>query len=292
MDTRYLVFIVVLLATISLNAEPWTLKGDFNLNLTQSAYSNNWSGTEKGNFTWVAGTNMSAEKALSPLLYNLNTLKLAFGQTHQQVENSAGENYWGKPIKSTDKIDAESLLKMTMQTWVNPFAAVRMESQFIDESDPTLTRLVNPMLFTESAGVTRNFIENGNEVLSSRLGFAVRENLNRDVLLSDGSGDRENVTTIDGGVESLTEYKNVFAPTNVAFNSKLRIYQALFNSKSDDYQHEEWKSPDLNWENTLSLKVWKTISLNLYFQLLYEKEQIAELQFKETMGVGFSYILF
>lgn len=292
MKTRTLILIVVLLAAISLSAEPWIVKGDLNLNLSQNAYSNSWAGTEKGSITWVAGSNMSAEKALSPLFYNINTLKLAFGQTHQQELNASGDSYWAKPVKSTDKIDAEALLKMTMDTWVNPFAAVRMESQYIDLSDPTLTRLVNPMKFTESAGITRNFIDRGNLQLSSRLGMAIRENLNRDVLMADASGNRENITTIDGGIESVTEFKNVFAPSNISYNSKLQIYQALFNSKSDDYLHEEWKSPDVNWEHSLSLKVWKAVSLNAYLQLIYEKEQIAELQFKETMGLGFSYNLF
>lgn len=291
MKAKSMVFVLLILAVVGLSAQTWTLKGDFNLNLTQNAYSNSWAGTEKGSITWIAGSNLSAEKALSPLFYNINTLKLAFGQTHQQAVNIAGDNYWKTPVKSTDKIDAEALLKMTMKTFVNPFAAVRMESQFIDLSDPSLTRLINPMLFTESAGVTRNFIDNGNEVLSSRLGFAVRENLNRDVLMSPPDN-RENVTTVDGGIESVTEYKNVFAPANVSFNSKLRIYQALFNSKSDDFLHEEWKSPDLNWENTISFKIYKAISMNLYLQTIYEKEQIAELQFKETMGLGFSYNLF
>lgn len=292
MKTGRLILVVVLLAAISLGAQPWILKGDFNLNLSQNAYSDSWAGTEQGSITWVAGSNMSAEKALTPLFYNINTLKLAFGQTHQQELNAAGDKFWAKPLKSTDKIDAETLLKMTMQTWVNPFAAARMESQFIDLSDPTLTRLVNPMKFTESAGITRNFIDRENTQLISRLGMAIRENINRDVLMADASGNRENIITVDGGIESVTEYKKFFDPSNIVYSSKLQIYQALFNSKSDDYLHEEWKSPDLNWENTLSLKVWKALSMNLYLQLVYEKEQIAELQLKETMGLGLSYNLF
>jgi hypothetical protein len=275
-----------------LSAEGWTLKGDINFNITQNAYSDSWAGTEKGSITWVAGSSLSAEKALSPLFYNINTLKLAFGQTHQQQTDAAGNNFWVKPMKSTDKIDAESLLKMTMKTWVNPFASVRMESQFIDLSDPTLTRMVNPMKFTESAGITRNFIEKGNELLTSRFGLAFRENLDRDVLKTDGSGDRENITTVDGGLEFITEYKNVFTPSNIGFSSKLQVYQAFFNSREDEYLHEEWKSPDMNWENTVNVKLYKALTLNFYLQLIYEKEQIAELQLKETMGLGFSYNLF
>jgi hypothetical protein len=96
----------------------------------------------------------------------------------------------------------------------------------------------------------------------------------------------------DGGLEFVSEYKNVFAPSNVSYSNKLQIYQALFNSRSDEYQHEEWKSPDINWEHNLGLKLIGALTLNLYLQLLYEKEQVAELQFKETMGLGFSYNLF
>lgn len=286
------VLMVAVLAFSSLGAENWKLKGDFSLNLTQMAYSNNWAGTELGSVTWVAGSNMSAEKALSPLLYSMNSLKLAFGQTHQQKVDSALKKYWAKPEKSTDKIDAESLLKMTMQTWVNPFVGLRLESQMLDLSDPTLTRLVNPMKFTESAGVTRNLIERENELLSTRLGAAFRQNLNRDVLISLAPEQRENQTTVDGGLEFVAEYKKVFTPANISYNGKVQVYQALFNSKSDDYAHEEWKSPDLNWENTLSLKLYKALSINLYLQMLYEKEQIAELQMKETLGLGLSYNIF
>lgn len=290
------VSILLLLCLLTLGtqlwAQDWNLTGTFNFNVTQNAYSNSWAGTEKGAITWTAGSNMSAEKQLNPLFFNVNTLKLAFGQTHQQETDSQGENYWAKPVKSTDNIDAESLLKMTMQTFVNPFVGLRVESQFLDLTDPSLTRIVNPLKFTESAGITRSWLQRGNEALSSRFGAAFRQNLNRDVLISVVPEQRENQTTIDGGLEFVTEYKNVFTPSNVSYNTKLQIYQALFNSKSDDYAHEEWKSPDVNWEHNLGMRIWGALSLNLYLQLLYEKEQISELQFKETMGLGFSYNLF
>lgn len=297
MKTKITVLAALIILSVSiLDAQNWTLKGDVNFTATQNAYSNNWAGTENGSITWVAGSNMSAEKQLSPLFFNINTLKLAFGQTHQQKERTDilgnTESYWAHPEKSTDKIDAEALMKMTMQTFVNPFMGLRAESQFLDMSDPSLTRIINPIKFTESAGITRNFIQRGNELWTARFGAAFRQNLNRDVLVSVLPEERELQTTVDGGLEFVSEYKNVFAPSNVSYSNKLQIYQALFNSRSDEYQHEEWKSPDLNWEHTLGLKLIGALSLNLYLQLLYEKEQVAELQFKETMGLGFSYNLF
>ncbi|HNX37189.1 MAG TPA: DUF3078 domain-containing protein [Candidatus Cloacimonadota bacterium] len=293
-----LVFILLalLVLSLSLNAEPWKYKGDFNLNLTQTAYSNNWYGTELGSITWTAGTTMSAEKQLTPLFYNINTLKLAYGQTNQQKERTETDgsvtSYWAKPEKSTDKIDAESLLKMTMKTFVNPFIGVRLESQFIDKSDPSLTRLINPMKFTESAGVTRNFIEKGNELLTARFGVAFRQNYDRDVLVTAVPEVRDDVTTLDGGLEFVTEYKNVFSPSNITYNTKLQVYQAVFNSKSDELANDYWKATDMNWEHSLGMKLYKAISINLYLQLLYEKEQVNEIQFKETLGLGLSYNLF
>jgi hypothetical protein len=293
---KALLLVIMTMAVISVaSAEPWDVKGDVNFNLSQSAYSNNWAGTAVGSITWITNVNVSAEKALTPLYYNVNTLNLAIGQTHQQKEvtDSAGNvsHYWAKPDKSTDRINLESLLKMTMKSYVNPFVAVRLESQFIDQSDPTLTKIVNPMKFTESAGITRNFSDRKPEQFTGRFGAAFRQNLDRDVMISPAPIQRENQTTLDGGFEFVADYKNSYEPANMVFQSRLQLYQAVFNSKSKDL-NEDWKSPDLNWENNLTLNLIKAISLNFFLQLKYEKEEIAELQFKETMGLGLTYNLF
>ena len=296
MKTKILFMSVLVLSLcVGLNAQGWKYAGTVNLNLTQNVYSNNWQGTELGSITWVAGSNLSAEKQLSPLFYNVNSLKLAFGQSHQQKTKTDllgnEELYWAHPEKSTDKIEAESLLKMTLQSYVNPFFGVRMESQFLDLSDPSLTRVVNPMKFTETAGITRNFIDRTGEKLSARLGAAFRQNLNRDVLVSLVPEERELQTTLDGGLEFVTEYRKTLS-SNINYDTKLVVYQAVFNSRSDEYPNDEWKAADLNWEHNLGVKLYGAISLNLYMQLLYEKEQIDEMQFKETLGLGFSYNLF
>ncbi|PKN71897.1 MAG: hypothetical protein CVU50_09640 [Candidatus Cloacimonetes bacterium HGW-Cloacimonetes-3] len=296
MKLNRLLFTLIAVLTISAaNAEPWDLKCDVNFNLSQSAYSSNWAGSAVGSITWITSASMSAEKAISPMFYNINTLNMAIGQTHQQREGTDAQgnktHYWARPDKSTDRLDIESLMKMTMESYVNPFAAVRLESQFIDQSDPTLTKILNPMKFTESLGATRNFLDNDPEMLTGRFGLALRQNLNRDVMVTAIPVSRESKVTVDGGLEFVANYKNVYEPANLIFNSKLQLYQAVFNNKSDEIS-DDWKSPDMNWENTLTLKLIKAVSLNFYMQLKYEKEEISELQFKETMGLGLSYNLF
>ncbi|MDY0151688.1 MAG: hypothetical protein RBS43_05395, partial [Candidatus Cloacimonas sp.] len=186
----------------------------------------------------------------------------------------------------SDKIDLESIMRFTTSAWVDPFVAARMESQFLDLSDPALTRIVNPILFTETAGVVRTFVETEQNTFTTRLGAAFRENLNRDVMQP--SGDREMVTTTDGGLEMVAEYKHNFTPLDANFQSRLQVYEALFNSKSADL-NEDWKSPDVVWENVLNTKLWGMISANLSFEARYEKEAVHKLQWKQVLGLGISY---
>lgn len=290
MKSIYSILAILLLLPLALFAENWKLDSDLNVSLTQSTYSNSWQGTELSNITWVASSNSTAEKQLKPWLNNKTTLKLAFGQTHLQKEDTLGELYWEHPSKSTDKIDLESVLRFTTQGWVDPFIAARMESQFLDRSDPALTRIVNPMLFTETAGIIRTFVNTDANYFSTRLGAAFREKLDREVLQADLT--RELETTVDGGLESVSEYKHVFSPLEANFKSRLQVYQALFNSKEDELPTDDWKSPDVVWENIFTTKLWGLLSANLTFEMRYEKEAIHEVQWKEILGLGLSYSLF
>jgi len=282
--------ILFLLAVLSLShAEGWKLASDLSFTLTQNQYSDNWAGSELSNVTWVANSNSSAEKQMAKWLNNKTTLKLAFGQTHLQKRDIAGDVTWDHPTKSTDKIDLESLSKFTLQAWVDPYLSLRAESQFIDESDATLTRIVNPILLTESAGVMKTLWKKERDELSLRLGAAFREKLDREVLQL--SGDREMVTTVDGGAEFVSEFKHIFLLMDANFKSKFWAYQAVFNSKSDEL-NDDWKTVDFVWENVLTAKLWKIVSGSLTFEMRYDKEQQTQVQWKQILGLGVSYSLF
>lgn len=283
--------IIALFAVSILSAQPWKLDSDISFSLTQNAYSDNWTGTELSSITWVANSTSSAEKQIKPWLNNKSTLKLSFGQTHLQKKNALGERYWAHPEKSTDKIDLESLVKFTLQKFVDPFVAVRFESQFIDQSDPALTRPVNPMLFTETAGVMRTMVDTPTNTLTARLGAAFREKIDREVLDA-VTNDRETITTIDGGAEFVSEYKHIFTALDANFRSKLWVYQALFNSKSDTLPTDDWKAADMVWENVFTAKLWKMLNATLTVELRYDKELVDEVQWKQILGLGFSYSLF
>jgi len=65
----------------------------------------------------------------------------------------------------------------------------------------------------------------------------------------------------------------------------------LFNSKSAEL-NEDWISTDMVWENSLSTKLFGMVGANLIFEMQYDKEQVADLQWKEMLGLGISYTLF
>ena len=292
---RSIILIVILAALGAAFADNWKLDSNVSFTFTQSAFSDTWAGDELSNITWVANSTTTAEKQLKSWLQNKNTLKLAFGQTHNQKTrydaNLEQEKYWEHPEKSTDKIDLESMLRFTTQGWVDPFVAGRFESQFLDLSQEE-TRLINPMLFTETAGIIRSFIDEENRLFTTRLGAAFREKIDRDVIIDPVTLDKETQTTVDGGLEMVSEYKQkVKLPLEMDFRSRLQLYQALFNSKSDEL-NEDWKSTDMVWENSLSTKLFGMVSANLIFEMRYDKEQVSDLQWKEMLGLGLSYTLF
>lgn len=281
-STKLILIIIALMSLSILAAKGWDIDSDILVNLTQSQFSDNWAGSELSNITWTATSNTVAQKQLKDWLNNKNSLKLAFGQTHMQKKDPiSGDLDWDKPQKSTDQIAYESLLQFTLKSFVDPYVSLRMDSQFLDQIPGQDTYVVNPITFTESAGIMRTILNTDKSKLNVRVGGAVRETWNR----------RLSGIPIDGGVEGIVEYKQIISAMNASYNSKLTAYQALF--KSDAVEgNDNWKALDVKWENMLSFKLWKLLSLNLNLDFIYEKEQSPDIQWREVLGLGFSYVLF
>lgn len=270
-----------------------TLEGG--VQLTQSSYSDNWGGGDKGSIVWTAIVNGTAENQLKPKLNWNNTLKLAYGQTHQQFVNADGSRGWDRPEKSTDLIDYETIFRFTLGKFVDPFISGRFESQFQDASDPAgRTLSINPMKFKETAGVAKVFIDEEDRNLITRLGFSFRQNVRRQFTVQSTPTDpypsdtaTESEFTNDGGLELVTDYKNKIFNDRVSYTSKIAIYQPLFYSASDDFdmiRDEDFATfgvdqdikdftttADLDWENTFSTQITKIISVNFYLRWLYDK---------------------
>jgi len=269
----------------------WKVDINSNVALSWNYYGDNWTGDELSSFAWTAQFNTVLEKQLVKILNNKNTFKLSYGQTKQQHKDSTGEREWLDFEKSTDLIDLESLLRFTLNEFVDPYIGFRLISQFYDARDTLQARTVNPVELTESFGAARSIVKDDNVTWDARLAGAARQTVDR-------FKDREDWTTHDGGLEFVTGFKATNKDNWWTFTSDFKLYEALFSSKSDTDTTSNWRYPDINWENSLTINLHKYIMLNWYMQLLYDKEvdvnpKTGELdsgaRFKNTLSLGLTF---
>ena len=281
-----------------------SLIADFTV--TEASYSDSWTGGEAGSVNWVSNLNGSAEKQVQPWLNFKSTLRLSFGQTMTQekyevqvrdttdhVDSLRSEirKRWTRPQKSTDLIDWENVGRITKGWVVDPYAAFRLESQFLDATNAAKKLYFTPVKLTESAGAARKFYEKDKSFVTSRLGLALRQILKR---TADTALTVWDTTLTDGGLESVTDAELHFNE-RLVYIGKLSLFKAFFFSQKDDFKgtsaEDYWKAIDVNWENTVNAFLTKVITVRLYTQLLYDKQISLKGRFKETLGIGFVFKL-
>jgi len=273
-------FIVMVTAlsfgTFAADPTPWELNVTANLMGSFQYYTKNWTGDEKGAIAWTGQLNAEAKRQFNKIMHNRNVLKLAFGQTNYQKDSRDG---FLDPVKSTDLVDFESVLKFTPTVVVNPFIGVRYISQFLDKSDSSETYYLNPAELTESFGAAFQMVKNDRIDFISRLGGAVRQTFNQHEAIDN---------TNDGGVELVAEFNATNKDGWMKFQSLLKIYEAL--ARNGDPEGDNWRHPDVNWESTLIVNLNKYLMLNVYTQLLYDKEIDLSARFKNVTSIGVTFM--
>jgi hypothetical protein len=273
-------------------AGPWKLGALTTLNLTQSSFSSNWKGGDRGSIVWVLGADLSAERQFSPH-YNLqNTLHAAYGQTTRQVADPADahRSVWDVPDKTTDVLAFESNSRWSFNTWVDPYLSMSAETQFSDQSSPVGTITFNPVKLKETAGLARVVQKTADVELITRLGFGFRETIARawvDPVLRT----RQSFVTRDGGFEWQTTMTRPLLDKKVLYKGKLLVFQPLFFSKANDLKvvddavrlyvaglggtrgsvKDYWRATDVDWQNAFSAQITKLIAVNLYAEFVYDK---------------------
>ncbi len=266
---------------------PWQFEMLAGFNLNQSAFSNNWSGGDRGAFAWSIKSDLRAERQFTQSFNWTNTLSLAYGVTAKQVADpdNPKKKVWDRPEKSDDQILLESTARWG-KTSLNPYLQFRFETQFLDKSDPRGALKFNPLRFNEAAGITKVIQKTEKREILTRLGFSVRENVAK--TFQDLAGDRTSRTsTMDGGLEWQSVAGFPFSKERFSLNSRLILFLPVFYSaKSDlkDFDQDRidagmpgdaiadyWKQASADWQNTLTAKVTDLLSVNLFFQLVYEK---------------------
>ncbi len=278
-----LILILLMIGIFSFSwAAEWEKEASVSFTMSQQSYSKNWSGIETGSISWIFNADFLAEKELSELINNKNSVKIAFGQTHNQVfDSEEGEKNWESPQKSTDVIDIKSRLRFKLGKMVDPFCSLRLESQFIDESGED-NKIFNPNTITEAFGLARIWQKEESKEFSTTLGAAFKQYIDANL----------NDATNDGGLEIVNEYKTPVFKEIIHYNSTLSLYKPFYYSESDDMENDDWKTMRLDWQNDFDVKLHSLVALKFYFQVIYNKLEDDEIQMQETLGIGISYKLF
>ncbi len=305
----------------------WQKEIVLGVDMLQSTYSNNWNGGEKGSIVWAGKIDAYLEKQFSARTNWRNTMKLAYGQTHNQDRDASDNLFWKKPDKTDDIIDIESMFRFTPESGWDPFVAFNFTSLFEDISDADDRPLnFNPMTFKESAGISRTFINNDKKVFMTRLGVAFIQN-RRDFFLNGAPDDAtETASGSEIAAEMVTEYKaKGMLEDRLDWESKLTLSLPLsYSGKSvfeDDLNPADFGLPediadytttlDVDFENTFTTNITKVISVKFYVRWVYDKydntvEPVYDSgalanesdvhgairkagQFKQTLALGFGY---
>jgi hypothetical protein len=315
----------------TLVAGPWKYGTTVGLNLSQSSFSSNWSGGDQGSIVWVLNSDLSAQRQISRAFNLSNLLQLAYGQTAQQVPDPAdpSRRVWDTPDKTTDLIVFESIGRFPLQTFVDPYLAFRLDSQFEDQSSPIGIIRFNPIKLKESAGISRVLVKTANREAVTRLGFGFRQTLAQS-FVDPVTAEKQRFTSNDGGIEWQTTATQPVLDGRVLYKGSLLVFQPVFYSRSDALEDFDalaiagqpgreavadfWKASDINFLNTFTAQITTHLSVNLFVQWVYDKFDsaanvdtslplavlTAEVdknvrkagQFKETLAIGLSYRLF
>jgi hypothetical protein len=254
---------------------------------TQTAYSDSWVGGEAGSVNWVSNLNGAAERQLSEKFNLRSTLKMSFGQTLTQ---NAETKEWAKPAKSTDLIDWENLGRFTLHGFVDPYVALRLETQFYDGRNPARKLYFSPLKLTESAGIAKKLYTRADDFVTSRLGLALRE-IRTKAITDPVTLTTESATVTDGGVEFVTD-ATLTLGKSLLYTGKLGLFKALSYSEKDQVagtpQADDWKAVDASLENIITAKVARVVAVIFYTQLLYDKQIEKRVRIKETLAIGFT----
>ncbi len=327
--------VLVIPATAPAEADPdaefeagnWGTQLTIGANLLQSYYTDNWNGGDKGSIVWNATLDALARKKLGEAWDWRNTASLAFGQNHQQERRDDGSLAWARPDKTDDLITAESLLRYTRSP-LAPYVSLGFESQFLDQTDAYGRDLsLNPLIFSQSVGLSRMLVENEERTLLARLGFTLQESVRELYLATPPDDATSTESAVDGGLELVLDYEASLLAGRVDYQSEIRVYQPVFYSGKSDVDDlaaealtgagldadlgDYFLTTDIDFTNTFKASITEVINVQLHLRWVYDKYDNTVVpvveeggvanpgavaaavrktgQFKQTMSLGLGY---
>jgi hypothetical protein len=199
-----------------------------------------------------------------------------------------GQSMLGKEeIRNTlDRIQLDANITWKNKKYLNPYCSFSLRTQFARGYDykkkPPVAKsdFWDPAYILQSAGLGYQF----DDAVTTKFGFAIKHTFTRNFRkYSDDPRTKDVLETyrMELGVRSRVDLKT-------AINSHLKV--ASFVEFFSDLSN--FRGVDMRWENRVTAKLAKYISVNLELFLLYDRDVTEKMQIRQFTGIGVNYSFF
>lgn len=283
---------ILLLSTQIAVADTLNIDSDISLTMNQNSYSKNWDGEEVGLLSWMLLSETDVKVKVSHRAESRNSLRLKYGMTASQ-DTETGD--WSTPVKSSDRIDLESILRFKSGAFVDPYVSGRILTQFYERVSSE-KQVFDPVTFTESIGAVKILADTKKLDLSTRTGFVMRQSFNRKMLVDPVQNLITTRRVDDGGIQLVSEIHVKSASPGISYKSRLTLFQALYFSESHSLpgsnDNNYWKTIDVDWENSVTANITRHLMVRIDLQLLYDRQVSEAGRLVQMFSLGFTHILF
>ncbi len=242
------------------------------LNVTQVSFSDWAQGGENSLAYAVSGIGKSVYEP-GKVSWSFS-YKLGFGQTKLGSQSLR---------KTDDKIELETVFVYKFGSYINPYAAATLKTQFatgykydnLGNATP-LSKFLDPGYLTQSLGAGYQFIPQ----VKTRLGYALREITTSDFFsyADDPKTTQHERVKIEDGFESVTDVQWKM-DDNVVFISKVELFMTV-------------RTPDkaiLRSDNTLRVQAAKYIAVTLNANVINDRQVSPYTQLMNSLAIGLTY---
>ncbi len=271
-------------AVDSVEVSPWQVQTEVDFGIAQSTASENWTGGEASSVSWLSEFRAYVERRQSSRWLWNQELRLAFGQVHRHDETVEA---WVPPEKSSDRIRYDAIWHYLSQSFLVPYAAGYLESQFVDQTGRK-ARFLYPMELSETFGVSHDLVNRPDQLtVSIQLGVGFRQRYRSEPDCWDPTIIRD-VSGTDGGFEWVTGAQVGSFTERFYYVTRLTLFKALFDTRADKFD-DRWQAVDIAWDNSVRVVATRIVLMSLDWQLLYDKQLDKGGRFMQELSLNLSY---
>ncbi len=251
----------------------WKKGGVGSVTFSQSSFSTSWQGGGENNISGMVLINLFANYAKNKTAWD-NVLDFKYGTLKK------GKQDWTKSddkLELTSKYGYQAVKKWYYSVLFN--AKTQVTNGYDAEvTDSLISAFSAPMFIVLSVGLDYK----PSDIFSAHLSpLSGKMTVVGNNMLSEAGRygvDPGKHVRIEFGATAKLMFKKELVK-NIILQSNLQLFQA----------YQKGTAMDVDWDVNFNMKINRYISASIIGQLIYDKDQIDEIQWKEIFGLGFSY---